>query len=180
MSINTIRAGIGALALIGGLAACGASESPAAAPTVRVTQTVAPTPTVTKTVTPPTPTPTVTKTVAPAPTKTVYVAPAPAAPAPQLLNAEAVVTQFYADINDGDFSDAWNLGGKNIGGSDYAGWVAGYDTTAGVALNTWSYFGSDQVTVQLVATQDDGAVYDYTGTYIVEGGQIVSADIVQN
>jgi hypothetical protein len=73
-----ILAGLGTLALIGGLAACGSAAAPAAAPTVRVTQTVASTPTVTKTVVP-TPTPTVTK------TKTVvtpvYVAPAPAAPA---------------------------------------------------------------------------------------------------
>ena len=81
MSIKTICAGIGALALIGGLAACGTAGSPAAAPTVRVTQTVALMPTVTETVTP-TPPPIVTKTVTPAPVRVVYVAPAaPAAPA---------------------------------------------------------------------------------------------------
>lgn len=73
MSINTICAGIGALALIGCLAACGAAGSPAAAPTARVTQTVTavPTPTVTKTVVG-VPTPTVTKTVG----TPVHVAPA--------------------------------------------------------------------------------------------------------
>ncbi len=87
MSIKTICAGIGALALIGGLGACGAVGSPAAAPTVHVTQTVAPTPTVTKTVAP-TPTPTVTRTVAPVPANTVYVPPAaPAAPAAPALTA---------------------------------------------------------------------------------------------
>ncbi len=74
-----ILAGLGTLALIGGLAACGSAAAPAAAPAapaVRVTQTVASTPTVTKTVVP-TPTPTVTKTVV----TPVYAAPAPAAPA---------------------------------------------------------------------------------------------------
>jgi hypothetical protein len=73
MSIKRIYAGIGALALIGGLAACMSTQAPAAAPAVRVTPT--PTP---KTVTA-TPTPTVTKTVVPVPVKTGYVAPAPSA-----------------------------------------------------------------------------------------------------
>jgi hypothetical protein len=75
MSIKTICAGIGALALIGGLAACGPKTVPsAAAPTLQITQTVTPAPVV--------PTPTVTETVAPVPVRTVYVAPpAPAVPA---------------------------------------------------------------------------------------------------
>ncbi len=77
MSIKTICSGIGTLALIGGLAACGsaASSSPAAVPTVRVTQTVVATPTPTVTVTAK-PTPTVTKTVAAVPAASA----APAAP----------------------------------------------------------------------------------------------------
>lgn len=161
-----------AIALAAGLTACGSTLAPTGAPRSVVTVTAKPTPAVTKTVTP-TPTPTVTKTVAPA-------APAPVTPAPQLLNAQAVVTQYYADINAGDYADAWNLGGDNIGGSGYYGWVAGYGTTASVSLNSWSNFSSNQVTVQLVATQDNGAVYTYTGTYTVQGGVIVSANIVQN
>lgn len=124
-----------------------------------------------------TPTPTVTKTVA-APAKTVT---APAPRTPELLNAQAVVTQYYADINDGNFADAWNnLGGSIIAGPDYNGWVAGFDTTTGVSLSSWSFFGSDQVTVQLAATQTDGSVNYYTGTYAVQNGEIVSASIVQN
>ena len=54
MSIKTIFVGLGTLVLIGGLAACGAAQTPAAAPAGRVTQTVAPgvaSPAPTKTVT---------------------------------------------------------------------------------------------------------------------------------
>ena len=54
MSIKTIFVGLGTLVLIGGLAACGAAQTPAAAPAGRVTQAVAPSaasPAPTKTVT---------------------------------------------------------------------------------------------------------------------------------
>lgn len=54
MSIKTICAGLGMLVLIGGPAACGVAQTPAAAPVGRVTQTVAPnaaSPAPTKTVT---------------------------------------------------------------------------------------------------------------------------------
>jgi hypothetical protein len=73
MSTRRVLAGLGALALIGGLAACGSTRAqvPAAVPTVQVTQTVTATPTPT-----PMPTPTVTKIVVPVPATTVYVAPA--------------------------------------------------------------------------------------------------------
>ena len=87
--------------------------------------------------------------------------------------------QFYQDINDGDYSDAWALGGDNIGGSDYAGWVAGYDTTVSVSLGTFSAFGSDQVQASLSALQSDGTTKTYEGTYTVSGGVIVAASIVQ-
>ena len=51
-------------------------------------------------------------------------APAAPAPAPEpayFTDSTAVVQQFYQDINDGDYSGAWALGGDNIGGSDYSG-----------------------------------------------------------
>ena len=89
------------------------------------------------------------------------------------------VRPFCQDINDGDYSGAWALGGDNIGGSDYAGWVAGYDTTVRVSLGTFSAFGSDQVQASLSAFQSDGTVKTYEGTYTVSGGVIVAANIVQ-
>ena len=101
MSIKTICAGIGALALIGGLAACGSagSSAPAAVPTVRVTQTVTavPTPTVTVTAKP---TPTVTKTknvVTP-----VYVAPPAAYSGFRAVGTGADGEEVYANSNTSD------------------------------------------------------------------------------
>ena len=166
---------IPAIALTAGLslAACGSAKAPAAAPAVTHTVTApaaAPKPTM--------PAPT---TAAPAPAKTVYVQ-TPAAPAPEpayFTDSTAVVQQFYQDINDGDFSAAWALGGDNIGGSDYAGWMAGYDTTVSVSLGTFSAFGSDQVQASLSALQSDGTTNTYEGTYTVSDGVIVAATIVQ-
>ncbi len=109
-------------------------------------------------------------------------APAAPAPAPEpayFTNSTAVVQQFYQDINNGNYSEAWALGGDNIGGSDYAGWVAGYDTTVSVSLGTFSAFGSDQVQASLSALQSDGSTNTYEGTYTVSGGVIVAASIVQ-
>ena len=163
-----------------GLTACGSVKAPAAAPAVTHTVTA---PAATPKPTTPAPTTPAPTTPAPAPVKTVYVqAPAAPAPAPEpayFTSSTAVVQQFYQDINDQDYSDAWALGGDNIGGSDYAGWVAGYDTTLSVSLGTFSAFGSDQVQASLSAVQSDGITNTYEGTYTVSGGVIVAASIVQ-
>jgi hypothetical protein len=90
-----------------------------------------------------------------------------------------VVSQFYADISGGDYTDAWNLGGDNIGGMPYPQWVAGYSTTASISIGTIASLGPGQVHAEIIAAQDDGTVKTYEGTYTVEGGVIVSADIVQ-
>jgi hypothetical protein len=176
---------IPAIALAAGLslAACGSVKAPVAAVTHTVTAPAAPvaTKSAAPVATTPAPTTPAATTPAPQPAKTVYVqAPAaPAAPAEPayFTNSTAVVQQFYQYINDGDYSDAWALGGDNIGGSDYAGWVAGYDTTASVSLGTFSAFGSDQVQASLSALHSDGTTHTYEGTYTVSGGVIVAASI---
>jgi hypothetical protein len=185
MKLNKVAA-IPAIALAAGLslAACGSVKAPVGAVTHTVTAPAAP---VTKSAAPvastPAPTTPAATTPAPQPAKTVYVqAPAaPAAPAEPayFTNSTAVVQQFYQDINNGDYSGAWALGGDNIGGSDYAGWVAGYDTTVRVSLGTFNAFGSDQVQASLSALQSDGTMKTYEGTYTVSGGVIVAANIVQ-
>ncbi len=185
MKLNKVIA-IPALALAAGisLAACGSVQAPvaqpaAAAPVAPVaTKSAAPVAT-----TPAPATPAATTPAAPQSAKTVYV-PVPAQPAPPaqpayFTSSTAVVQQFYQDISNQDYSDAWALGGDNIGGSDYAAWAAGYDTTASVLLGTFSAFGSDQVQASLTATQTDGSVNTYEGSYTVSGGVIVAANIVQ-
>jgi hypothetical protein len=103
---------------------------------------------------------------------------APPAP-PAFTNANAIVDQFYQDITDGNFTAAWSLGGQYIGGSDYSQWVAGYSTTASISVGTESDFGSGQVRAEIIATQDDGSVSTYEGTYTVTGGAITAASIVR-
>jgi hypothetical protein len=98
----------------------------------------------------------------------------------QNADAEAVVTQFYQDITDHNYQAAWALGGDNLnGGVGYSKWVAGYATTASISLGTFSSPGSDQVSVSLSAIQADGNTTTYQGTYTVQNGVIVSANITQ-
>ena len=102
-------------------------------------------------------------------------------PPPQvpLANASAVVTQYYQDLSNGDYADAWALGGANIAGTDYNSWVAGYATTTSVTLNTEAQWNSSTVSVNITATQSDGGSTSYQGTITVENGVITSADITQ-
>jgi hypothetical protein len=165
---NTLLAG-SALAVLA-LAGCG---SAAALPAPKT-----PAPTVTMTVFAPVKTITVTRTATPPPATTAA-APAPQ-PQPQFANATAVVTEFYQDITDHNYTAAWALGGNNVsGGVGYDAWAAGYGTTESISLGTFSYFGSGQVQTVLSALQTSGAVYTYTGTYTVQNGIIVAAHIVQ-
>jgi membrane protein involved in colicin uptake len=106
-------------------------------------------------------------------------APAEGVPQQPLANAAAVVTQYYQDLSNGDYADAWTLGGVNIAGTDYNSWVAGYATTTSVTLNTESQWNSDTVSVNITATQSDGGSTSYQGTLTVENGVITSADITQ-
>ncbi|PYC65898.1 hypothetical protein C7C46_32000 [Streptomyces tateyamensis] len=170
------------------VAACGssgksttgaASSSSAAAPSATVTVTASPTPTPTVTVTPNT------VTATPPPVVTVTPTPTPSAPAtvtrsgPQLTNAAAVVQQYYQDITNHDYAAAWALGGSNIAGSSYAQYVAGFATTASISLGTVSQFNSSQVQAVLYATQTDGTVKVFQGTYTVTNGVLTGASIQQ-
>jgi hypothetical protein len=164
------------LAAVLAAAGCGGQGyKPAAARTVMVTKAVPVTPTAT-------PSPASSATPSPAPAVTVTASPSAAPPASiaGLTNAEAVVTQFYQDITDGNYAAAWALGGDNVSsGVSYANWVAGYSTTASIALDSYSQFGASTVYASLTATQTDGTVKTYSGTYTVSGGVIVAAHIVQ-
>lgn len=155
-------------------AGCGSQGyKPAAAPTVTVTKSVPVTPSAT-------PSPSATSSPAPTVTVTAQLSVAPPASAPGLTSAEAVVTQFYQDISDGNYAAAWALGGDNSsGGVSYASWVAGYSTTVSITLGSYSQFGSSTVYARLIATQTDGTVKTFSGTYTVNSGVIVAAQIVQ-
>jgi Protein kinase domain len=99
--------------------------------------------------------------------------PAPTAPA----GPAATVRAYFAAINAHDYAKAWELGGKNTG-SSYSSFVSGFDGTARDKVTVVSVSG-DVVTVELAATQTDGAVVSYQGTYTVTGGVITQSHIEQ-
>jgi hypothetical protein len=156
-----------ALGVLAALAAAGCSTTytlPPASPAAAAPATAAPAATTAPTA--------ATTTPASAP-------PAPAPAQPAKTNPSAVVDQFYQDITNGDYSAAWALGGSNLaGGESYADWEAGYSgTTASIDISSYGSFSGDTVWADLAATQDDGSVKTYYGTYTVTNGVITSADI---
>lgn len=92
-------------------------------------------------------------------------------------NAPMVVTAYFDAINAHDYRAAWDLGGRNLGGS-YASFVQGF---AGTASDSVRITGStdDRVSVALEATQTDGSVQKFAGTYAVRGNVIVGASVRQ-
>lgn len=90
-----------------------------------------------------------------------------------------MLDQYYQDITNGDYAAAWALGGDHISGVPYGQWVAGYGTTASITLGTYSEFNATTVHAEIIATQADGSVNTYEGTYTVIGGVITAASIVQ-
>lgn len=107
----------------------------------------------------------------------------PAAPAqPPMTNPTSVVLQYYQDITDHDYSAAWALGGDNLsGGMSYSTWVAGYqDTTASISVISYGTWSSDEVWADIIAMQLDGSVRTYSGTYTVQAGVMVAANITRS
>ena len=110
---------------------------------------------------------------------------APPAPSTQPVqstqgaSAKAVVDRFYRDLNARDYQAAWQLGGSTVsGGAGYSAWVAGYATTASISASIVQ--DSDgTVSVSIIATQTNGGVKTYAGTYTVANGVIVAAHITQ-
>ncbi|MGW7002682.1 hypothetical protein ACWGCW_07600 [Streptomyces sp. NPDC054933] len=88
-----------------------------------------------------------------------------------------MVSQYYQDITDHDYAAAWALGGTNIAGTTYDQWVAGFATTASITLGSVSDFGASKVNAVLYATQADGTVKVFDGTYTVSNGVLVGASI---
>ena len=99
----------------------------------------------------------------------------PAKPAPPAATPADVVRAYYDAINAHDYREAWNLGGKNFGGS-YAAFAAGFSDTLNDAITVNSTTG-DVVNVSLDAEQNDGSFRDYSGTYTVRNGLIVAAHL---
>lgn len=83
---------------------------------------------------------------------------------------EAVVTAYFAAINNRDYQTAWDLGGKNLH-TDYASFASGFATTQRDTINVVSVQGA-VVRLVLDALETDGTSRSYDATYTVRDGEI--------
>jgi serine/threonine protein kinase len=95
---------------------------------------------------------------------------------PVAASPAATVRAYFAAINAHDYARAWALGGKNTGSSSYSSFVKGFNDTAKDDVTVVSVVGN-VVTVKLAATQTDGSVQHYHGTYTVANGVITQGHI---
>jgi hypothetical protein len=148
-----------------GMSGCGDSEStlPTQSPAT-VTQTVTE-----STTPPPESTPSVPEPTTPEP------ASPPADSSADGRDASSVIREYYSDINAHEYRRAWALGGKNLSDS-YSAFVSGFATTAHDTVHILRA-DSDTVSVRLEATQTDGSLRVFEGTYTVNSGTIVAADV---
>ncbi|WP_202235850.1 hypothetical protein [Actinacidiphila reveromycinica] len=90
----------------------------------------------------------------------------------------AVVTGFYDDVDDGDYADAWDLGGKNLD-EGYDDFVAGFSDTASVDVTVTSVTGGT-VFVSVESVHTDGTHHTYSGAYQVADGVITGGHLVED
>ncbi|MEV4863299.1 excalibur calcium-binding domain-containing protein [Streptomyces ossamyceticus] len=139
------------------VSSCGGTDSAPTQSQTTVTQTV--TRSTTSALEPTTPAPTSSR---------------PAAPS-TVADASSVVREYFAAINAQDYRRAWDLGGKNLSRS-YTAFVDGFATTAHDTVHILNA-DSDTVSIRLEATQTDGSLRIFEGTYTVHRGTIVAADV---
>jgi hypothetical protein len=156
-----LLAGTLALAGLSGCSSGGGDAQEGATVTSTQTVTDPPTPTAPKSNPPPG-----SQTAPPEPSKPAVKPPA---------DAESTVQAYFDAVNARDFRRAWELGGKNLGGS-YESFEAGFAETAQDSVSIVEASGG-VVSVTLDAFQTDGTVRHYAGTYTVSGGVITSAAI---
>ena len=101
----------------------------------------------------------------------------PPSPVTTALTPAGTVQAYFAAINAKNFHRAWQLNTVVHRNEDYQQFVNGYSGTAHDDVQIQSTAGN-VVTAQLVATQRDGKVKTFQGTYTVTDG-IISGTSVQ-
>jgi Protein kinase domain len=91
-------------------------------------------------------------------------------------SADATVRAYFAAINRHDFKAAWKLN-SDTSGETFSQFKRGFNGTAHDTLTILGTTNNGVVTARLTATQTDGAVKLYRGTYTVTDGVIVSTDV---
>jgi hypothetical protein len=94
---------------------------------------------------------------------------------PGVQDPALTVRQYFAAINHHRFMAAWRLSGAR---EPYATFRAGFAGTLYDTVTILSTQGN-VVTAQLVATQTNGKVKTYQGTYTVNNGMITATNVHQ-
>ncbi|WP_327701244.1 hypothetical protein OG530_04440 [Streptomyces decoyicus] len=88
-----------------------------------------------------------------------------------------VVQTYYSAVNEGDYIAAWALGGKqHIAGNTFDAFVQSFNTTNRYDV-TINEVAGNKVEVELDQLLTDETHRHFTGTFTVEDGVIVAADI---
>ena len=90
----------------------------------------------------------------------------------------AVVTAYYDAVNNHDYATAYRLNQPARNSESYAAFKQGFTGTQRDNLTITGVSG-DLVSFDLTASQTDGTVKTYTGTYTVRNGEIVVANVRQ-
>ncbi len=91
----------------------------------------------------------------------------------------STVQAYYQAVNSGNYARAWSINTYAHSLSDYSSYKEGFSGTENVALTVTGVSG-DYVSVSFIAYQTDGSQKDYSGSYLVEHGNIVGASINQS
>jgi hypothetical protein len=90
--------------------------------------------------------------------------------------AARTVLAYFSALNHHRYGRAWLMGGKDTANESYAKFKTGYSATAHDAVQIVSVDGH-VVTAKLTATQTDGTVQTFEGTYTVIAHQIRAANV---
>lgn len=104
-----------------------------------------------------------------------------ASPSPSTAgSAWAVISEYYGDIETGDYRAAWDMLGFDPGGQPFRTWKEGYACTGPQTLTEESQTGST-VAFSLTATNicDGNARQKYSGTATVTNGEITASTVTQ-
>jgi tRNA A-37 threonylcarbamoyl transferase component Bud32 len=94
------------------------------------------------------------------------------------LSPDAVVTAFYNAINNRDYATAYKLDTYVQSRQKYGVFKSGFTGTIHDNLTITGVTG-DVVSFDLTASQSNGTIKTYSGTYTVQNGEIVGATVTQ-
>jgi hypothetical protein len=107
--------------------------------------------------------------------------PAPAYTPPVQTDPWAVLSEYYGNIESGNYSAAWNLLSPSMQAQlgPYASWATGYSDTGEQTLNE-NWESGDEVSANIAAVDTaTGDTQYFSGAWTVDNGLITSASVTQ-